>query len=115
MYTPQLQQAWLKIYCRMIRTIIPVAVALELHQGPAQQQSNRSNNSQYAVSMMNSQDKQALSQLQHEAEEEEVVVVEQGGAGTGVGTKESLQCEMVREGECTKAHHSKGRHVLSQN
>ena len=29
-FTPQLQTAWIKVYSRMLKTIVPVAVALEL-------------------------------------------------------------------------------------
>lgn len=100
-YTPIVHQAWVKIYCRMIRTIIPVAVALELHQGPVQNQSDRSQidgNSKFAFSM-NGQDKSALSQLKREEEDRD----------------EPLESEMIREGESTKSHHSHGRHVISQS
>jgi len=42
-YSPEVHQAWLKIYCRMVRIIIPVAVGLELNAGPSQIQHDRVN------------------------------------------------------------------------
>jgi len=42
-YTASLHQAWLKIYCRMIRTIIPVASSLELNSGQSAAQTGRFN------------------------------------------------------------------------
>lgn len=98
-YTPNVQQAWVKIYCRMIRTIIPVAVALELHEGPAQNQADRSNLETNLGLSMNPQEKSALSQLRKDDE----------------SRKEPLQSEMIREGESTKSHHSHGRHVVSHD
>jgi len=41
-YTSDVHQAWLKIYCRMVRIIIPVAVGLELRAGPSKVHNERS-------------------------------------------------------------------------
>ncbi len=37
-YTPQVHSAWVRIYSRMLRTIVPVAVSMELKDGSAQTQ-----------------------------------------------------------------------------
>ena len=37
MYNPEVHLAWVKIYSRMLRTMVPVAVAYELKDGSAQQ------------------------------------------------------------------------------
>lgn len=37
MYTPEVHLGWVKIYSRMLRTMVPVAVAYELKDGSAQQ------------------------------------------------------------------------------
>ncbi|RYH04781.1 hypothetical protein EON65_46525 [archaeon] len=37
MYTPEVHLAWVKIYSRMLRTMVPVAVAYELKDGSGQQ------------------------------------------------------------------------------
>ena len=39
-YTPSVHHAWVKVYSRMLRTIIPVAVALEL-KGQSESQVQR--------------------------------------------------------------------------
>jgi len=77
-YTTAVHQAWLKIYCRMIRTIIPVAVALELRAGPSKEHNDRSYSASVGKSGLvqsvaavpaNVRDTTTLPQVQEEEEE----------------------------------------------
>jgi uncharacterized membrane protein YgcG len=44
-YTDQLHSAWVKVYSRMLRVIVPVAISWELERGSSKVQSTRVSNS----------------------------------------------------------------------
>ena len=44
-YTDKLHSAWVKVYSRMLRVIVPVAISWELERGSSEVQSTRVSNS----------------------------------------------------------------------
>ena len=45
LYTDQMHSAWVKVYSRMLRVIVPVAISWELERGSSKVQSTRVSNS----------------------------------------------------------------------
>lgn len=48
-YTDEMHSAWVKVYSRMLRVIVPVAIAWELELGPTKAQSSRVSSSRNRV------------------------------------------------------------------
>lgn len=84
-YTYDVHQSWVKIYSRMLKIMVPVAVSHELRDGSAQEKRflgasiGISQDEEAALSDFNSKAEQSDSKNQQQALNEQVAAVMQGG------------------------------------
>eukprot|EP01031_Cornospumella_fuschlensis_P025754 gene25754-31104_t len=97
-YTPELHVAWTKVYSRMLKIMVPIAVAYELKDGKAQEKRFFAHNNNFGMS---AEEEMVMNTMAQQADNNQSVTVKKAGTFVAPTSSTSMHQPDTLRGEFT--------------